>query len=338
MKKLRVGLNGFGRIGRAITRIASTNPAIDIVAINTAHSTPPSLAYALQYDSVYRMFQHEVTADEQGIAIAGKHIDCSRFADPLEIPWGESAVDVVVDCSGVFKTRLDLQKHLRESVKQVILTVPTDDESITHVVLGVNDEITTIREADILSNCSCTTNCAAILVKVLHDTFGVKTTLFSTTHAYTSSQSLADETGDKPTRARAAGLSIVPTTTGASKTISKVIPEIHAESIAGVAFRVPTPVGSITDMNCLLNTKCTVEDIHAAFMKAAKGPLANILAYQTVPLVSADYIGSPYSCTYDANYTQVANGNFVKVLGWYDNEWGYSSRVVDLLAKIAGLR
>lgn len=338
MTPIRIGLNGFGRIGRAITRIASEHPELDIVAINTASSKPPSLSYSLQYDSVYRRFGQRVSTNETGITIGKKHIACYTYRDPLEVPWDAHDVDIVVDCSGVFKTRLDLQKHLRGSVKKVVVTVPTDDPTIAHVVLGANHDQKGLLEEDIISNCSCTTNCAAILTKVLNDSFGVKNVLFSTTHAYTSSQSLMDETGSNPTRSRAANLSIVPTTTGASRTIAKVIPGLSADAIAGVALRVPTPVGSITDLNCQLARNVTVEDVHEVFLNASQTTLKGILAYETVPLVSSDYIGSPYSCTYDENYTQVVAKNFVKVMGWYDNEWGYASRVVDLLSLLFKLK
>lgn len=334
MRQLRVGLNGFGRIGRAIFRIASGKGHMNIEAINTSSTTPEQLAYTLAYDSVYRKFDKDVSAHKDGIQIGSKKIRSYNLRNPDEIPWGDHNIDVVIDCTGVFKTRDDLKKHLRDSVQKVIMCVPTSDESIPHVVLGVNDDTFDFKGTDILSNASCTTNCAAVMVKVLNDAFGIESGFLTTAHSYTSSQALVDDKADKETRGRAAAINIIPTTTGASVAVCKVT-SLESPQLAGVALRVPTPVGSITDMVCMLKKEVSIDDVHAAFQKASKGPLHGILAYEETPLVSSDYIGSPYSCTYDANYTQVLGGKHVKIFGWYDNEWGYSSRVVDLVDKLS---
>ncbi len=334
MKKLVIGLNGFGRIGRAFTRIAVDRNSFDIVAINTGKTPPNMLAYLLKYDSVYRTFNHDVKEENNGILIDGKKIESSNIRDPQDIPWEKYNVDVVVDCTGVFKTREDLKKHLKGSVKKVVLTAPTKDESIPMVVLGVNDKELDFETFDIISNASCTTNCAAPMFKVLHDSLKIVSGFLTTTHAYTSSQQLLDNTSKTYATSRAAALSIIPSTTGAAKAVAKIIPDL-AGKVDGMALRVPTPTGSFSDVSCVVEKQTTVEEINNLFKTASEESMKQIVGYATDTLVSSDYIGSSYSCIFDSNYTKVINGNLVKAFGWYDNEWGYSCRLVDLVEKLA---
>lgn len=333
MTPLRIGLNGFGRIGRAITRIA-LDRSLPIVAVNTAHTEASMMAYLLQYDSVYRTFHKPVRAKADGFIVGSQSITSFNDADPATIPWEKHGVNVVIDATGAFKKRDDLSKHLRGTVKKVILTAPTDDDTISHIVLGANDDKFDFEKEDIISNASCTTNCAAVMTRVLDDHFKIISGYLTTVHAYTSSQQLLDNSSDKKTRSRAATLSIIPTTTGAAAAVCKTT-SCEPGRLGAVALRVPVPTGSLTDMSVNVEKKTTALEIHEIFKKEAEGRLKGILRFEEEPLVSADFIGSPYSCIYDANYTQVLNGNFLKVFGWYDNEWGYSTRVVDLLEKLS---
>lgn len=305
----------------------------NIVAINTSSTKPPQLAYSLKYDTVYRTFKPTVEAKDDTIVVDGTPIKCYNHRNPEEIPWGDHNVDVVIDCTGVFKDREGLSKHIHDTVKKVILTVPPKEDSIKTVVLGANDSDFDFAGTDIISNASCTTNCAALMTEVLDKEFGIESGFLTTTHAYTSSQALVDAPQEKTTRGRAAALSIIPTTTGASKAVC-LVTSLEQKHLAGLSIRVPTPVGSLTDMVCLLKKEATIEAINAAFKKAAEGSMKGYLGYETVELVSSDYIGNSNSCTFDANYTDVVGGKLVKILGWYDNEWGYSSRIVDLVKKI----
>ncbi|MGB4966179.1 MAG: type I glyceraldehyde-3-phosphate dehydrogenase [Microgenomates group bacterium] len=334
MRKIAVGLNGFGRIGRAFTRIALQNPDIEIRAINTAHSKAPILAHLLKYDSVYRTLNTNVEAKGDKIVVGHREIACYNFKEPSEIPWDDHNIDVVIDCTGAFKTREDLQKHIKSTVQKVIVTAPVSDESIEHVVLGVNSDDFDFKGTDIISNASCTTNCAAIMTKVLDDAYGIKSAFLTTVHAYTSSQELLDDASKNETRSRAATLSIIPTTTGAASAICKTT-SCTPDQLGAIALRVPVPVGSISDMTCLLEKETSVEAINALFKEMSEGTMQRYLGYEKTPLVSSDYIGSPFSCTFDPNYTQVLNGNFVKIFGWYDNEWGYSNRLVDLVSLLS---
>ena len=336
MRQVRVGLNGFGRIGRAIARIAASKGHMNIEAINTSSTTPEQLAYTLQYDSVYRTFDKTVTANKDGITVDSKKIKAYNYRDPADIPWSDHNIDVVIDCTGVFKDRESLSKHLNGSVQKVILCVPTSDESIKHVVLGVNDHTFDFAGTDILSNASCTTNCAAVMTHVLDETFGIESGYLTTVHAYTSTQNLVDNKHTKTTRGRAAALSIIPTTTGASDAVCRVT-ELEQPQLGAGAVRVPTAVGSLTDMVCLLKQETSVDELNHVFQSMAETTLKGILDYSDTPLVSADYVGSPYSCTFDANYTSVVQGKHIKIFGWYDNEWGYSNRVVDIVARLGEL-
>lgn len=336
MKRLKVGLNGFGRIGRAFTRIALERDTFDIVAVNTRKTPPPMLAYLLKYDSVYRTFSKDVKSDETGILVEGKKMAATQFPDPASIPWETHGVDLVVDATGAFEKGEDLKKHLRGSVKKVILTAPAKDDETPHLVLGVNDKDIDLAACQVLSNCSCTTNCASPMFKVLDDNFKIVSGFLTTVHAYTSTQELLDDPAKSKERSRAAALNIVPSTTGAAKAVVKTLPRLKGK-IDGMAMRVPVPTGSFSDISVVVERETTVEEVNSAFRKASQNEMKGVLAYEEEVLVSSDYIGSPFSCTFDANYTKVIGGTFVKAFGWYDNEWGYSSRLVDLVEKFSNV-
>ncbi|OGK09337.1 type I glyceraldehyde-3-phosphate dehydrogenase [Candidatus Roizmanbacteria bacterium RIFCSPHIGHO2_01_FULL_35_10] len=345
MKRLKIGLNGFGRIGRAFTRIALKRKSFDLSVINTRKSSNKMMAYLLQYDSVYRKFEMNVKEESDGISVNGNKISTNLGDDPSQIPWEEYGVDVVVDATGAFETSEDLKKHVRGTVKKVILTAPSKparnathsvaggDDEMPHIVLGVNDDIVDFKGNSVISNCSCTTNSASPLFKVLDDNCKIVSGFLTTSHAYTQTQPLLDDTGKSPDRSRAAGLNIVPTTTGAAKAVAKTLPQL-AGKIDGMAIRVPVPTVSFSDVSAAVEKSTTVEEVNQKFKEASENSMKGILSYETEILVSSDYIGSPYSCIFDANYTKVINGNFVKVFGWYDNEWGYSNRLVDLVEKL----
>lgn len=335
MKRLKVGLNGFGRIGRAVTRIAVTRDTFDVVLINTRKSTNKMMRYLLQYDSVYRKFSRTVTEETDGLSIDGKRVATSLAAEPSSIPWEQYGVDVVVDATGAFEKKPELMRHMKGSVKKVILTAPSKDDETPHVVLGVNDSSFDFQNEPVISNCSCTTNSASPLFKVMDDNFKVLSGFLTTSHAYTQTQPLLDDPGKSPDRSRAAGLNIVPTTTGAAKAVVKTLPHL-AGKIDGMAIRVPVPTVSFSDVSIVTEKPTTVEEVNKKFKEASEGAMKGILAYETDVLVSSDYIGSPYSCIFDANYTKVIGGNLVKVFGWYDNEWGYSNRIADLVEKVSG--
>ncbi|HKJ67363.1 MAG TPA: type I glyceraldehyde-3-phosphate dehydrogenase [bacterium] len=333
---IRVGLNGFGRIGRTIMRAAKKgNADIDFVLINDL-TDPQTLATLLKYDSVHGRFPGEVSVSGQNLVIDGEEITVSSEKDPEKLPWKKLNVDVVIEATGVFRHREPLEKHLKAGAPQVVLTVPAKDKIDATIVLGVNDDILTGSE-QIVSNASCTTNCAAPLAKVLHDAFGISHGYMSTIHGYTMGQNLLDFPHKDMRRARAAALSVIPTTTGAAKAIGKVIPELDGK-LDGMAFRVPVPDGSIVDLAVNVEQSVTEADVHAAFKDAAEGALNGYLGYNEDPLVSADIIGDPRSSVYDAPLTKVIGGNFVKVSGWYDNEFGYSTRVMELAEKVVSLR
>lgn len=334
MKRLKVGLNGFGRIGRAFTRIALQRNSFDIALINTRKSANTMMAYLLQHDSVYRTYQKTVKAEEDGLSVDGKKIMTSQTPEPSQIPWESYGVDLVVDATGAFNTKQDLQSHIHGSVTKVILTAPSKDNETPHVVLGVNQDKIDFKQTPILSNCSCTTNSASPLFKVLDDHFKVVSGFLTTSHAYTQTQTLLDDIGKSPDRSRAAGLNIVPTTTGAAKAIVKTLPHLTGK-IDGMAVRVPVPTVSFSDVSALVERPTTIEEVNQKFKEASQQTMRGILAYEEEVLVSSDFIGSPYSCIFDANYTKVINGTFVKVFGWYDNEWGYSTRLVDLVETLA---
>jgi glyceraldehyde 3-phosphate dehydrogenase len=330
---VRVAINGFGRIGRAVFRIIAERPeaGIEVVAINDL-ADDDVLAYLLKNDSVMGRFAGEVhTAD--GVMTAGGHtVQMLMEPDPTKLPWGDLSVDVVVEATGIFRTREKAAMHIEAGAKKVILTVPAKDEVDATVVLGVNDD--SLEDDDeVISNASCTTNCLAPVAKVISDSFGLKRGVMTTVHAYTNDQRLADVPHADLRRARAATENIIPTTTGAARAVGLVLPEL-AGKLDGMAMRVPVPDGSIVDLVLEVEEDVTVEEVNAAMKAAADGELQGILQYSEEPLVSTDIIGNPYSSIFDANATQVMDRRFVKIVSWYDNEWGYSNRVVDLIELI----
>jgi glyceraldehyde 3-phosphate dehydrogenase len=331
---INVAINGFGRIGRLVLRRSLEVGGFDFVAINDLTS-PKTLAHLLKYDSVHGRFNGTVDVDGNDLIVNGDRLKVFAEKDPAKLPWGELGVEVVVESTGVFRKPEQLKTHLNNGAKKVILTVPADEKESkmdATVVLGVNDDILK-PEMKLISNASCTTNCLAPMVKVLHDNFKVKYGLMTTVHSYTNDQNLLDLPHKDLRRARAAAMSIIPSTTGAAKTIGKIITDLKGK-LDGTALRVPTPNGSITDFVCQLEKSVTVEEVNAAFKKAAETKMKGILEYTEDEIVSADIVHHPASCVFDAKSTMVMEGNMVKVLGWYDNEWGYSCRVVDLIQKI----
>ncbi len=328
---IRVGINGFGRIGRMVCKIMAERGGFDIVAVNDL-TDAKTMAHMLKYDSVHGIFKGEVSAEDNAIIINGKKIDFLSIKNPAELPWKKEDVQVVVESTGVFRERAKIAMHLEAGAKKVLLTVPAKDEIDNMIVLGVNPEA--LKPTDqIVSNASCTTNCLAPMVKVLNDTFGVERGLMTTIHAYTNDQRIVDMYHKDLRRARAAAENVIPTTTGAAKAVGKIIPELNGK-INGMAVRVPVPCGSLTDFVATLKTKVTKDQINGAFKKAAGSSLKGILEYSEEPLVSRDIIGNTHSCIFDSGSTMVIDDNLVKVVGWYDNEWGYSNRVVDLIEKL----
>ncbi len=334
MKKIKVAINGFGRIGRLTLKAVMDRDNVEVVAVNDLTNSA-TLAHLLKYDSVHGKFPAEVSAGDGVLIVGGKEIKVYDQKDPANLPWGELDVDVVVEATGVFRDREKISKHIQAGARKVILCVPskTADDVDATVVLGVNDH--DIKpEHQIFSNASCTTNCLAPVAKVLNDTFGIKQGLMNTIHAYTNDQIILDAPHKDLRRARAAAMSIIPTTTGAAKAVGLVIPELKGR-MDGYAMRVPTPDGSVVDLTVELAREVTKEDINNAVKQAAEGPMKGILEYCTDPIVSTDIIGNTHSSVFDSLLTQVINGTFVKVVSWYDNEFGYASRVADMIEKIA---
>ncbi|WP_017756369.1 type I glyceraldehyde-3-phosphate dehydrogenase [Calidifontibacillus oryziterrae] len=329
---IKVGVNGFGRIGRTVFRAASKNPNIDIVAINDL-TDANMLAHLLQYDSVHGTFESKVEVNGTNLVVDGKEVIVKAERDPAKLAWGELGIDVVIESTGRFTKREDAAKHLEAGAKKVVISAPAKNEDIT-IVMGVNDDKYEPANHHVISNASCTTNCLAPFAKVLNDKFGVKRGMMTTVHSYTNDQQILDLPHKDYRRARAAAESIIPTTTGAAKAVSKVLPELEGK-LNGMAMRVPTPNVSLVDLVVELEKNTTVEEINAALKEAAEGSLKGILYYSELPLVSRDYNGSPASSTIDALSTMVIDGNMAKVVSWYDNETGYSYRVVDLIDFIA---
>jgi len=329
--KIKVGINGFGRIGRLVFRIMESQNQFEVIQINDITSADV-LAYLLKYDSIHGKFDGEVSVKDNAIIVNGRTIKISAEKDPANLPWGTLGVDVVVESTGVFRKRAEIEKHLKAGAKKVLLTVPAKDEIDATIVLGVNDDA--LKATDkIVSNASCTTNCLAPVVKVLHEKFGVKHGLMTTIHAYTNDQRILDLPHKDLRRARAAAMSMIPTTTGAAKAVGKVIPELNGK-LDGFSIRVPTPDGSVVDLVAELKVPVTKDQVNAAMKEAATGKLKGILEYTEDPIVSVDIVGNPHSSIFDALSTMVMSGNLVKVVAWYDNEWGYSYRVVDLIKKM----
>lgn len=331
-EKIRIGINGFGRIGRNLFRLILTHENLEVVAINDV-ATAPTLAHLLKYDSIHGVLPKSVSSTGSSIIIDKKEVPVLNHGKPGEIDWSRHKVDIVVESTGKFKTRKELEHHLQKGVKKVILSVPPQDDSIKMVVLGVNEQILDGTE-DILSNASCTTNNAAPMLKIINELSGVKQAYITTVHSYTTDQSLHDQPHKDLRRARAAGQSIVPTTTGAAKALTRIFPNLN-EVIGGCGIRVPVANGSLTDMTLHVERETTIEEINAAFKNAASGKLKNILEYTEDPIVSIDINGNPHSCIFDAQMTSVVGGNFVKIIGWYDNEIGYSSRIIDLIYHVS---
>ena len=327
---IRVGINGFGRIGRQVVRAAKLqgNTGIDFVAVNDLTDTA-TLAHLFKYDSVHRTYPGTVTTSEKGISIDGDELAVFAEKDPAALPWKKLGVDIVLESTGRFTESAMAGKHLAAGAKKVIISAPAKNEDIT-IVLGVNGDKYDPAKHHIVSNASCTTNCLVPMVKVVRDAFGFVRGSMVTVHSYTNDQNILDLPHKDLRRARAAAVSIIPTTTGAAKATSLVIPEVKGK-IDGIALRVPTPDVSFTDLTVVVEKPVTVKEINAAFKAAAEGPLKGILQYTEEELVSSDYIGNPHSCILDAQSTNVVDGLLLKVSGWYDNEWGYASRCVDLI-------
>ncbi len=330
----RIGINGFGRIGRAILRVAAPRSDLEVVAINDLFPNR-ALAYLFQYDTVMGIFEGEILSDEESLTVNGRRIATTKERSPGKIPWRDLGVDVVIESTGVFRTRASLEPHLAAGAGRVVLTVPAKDEIDAMIVMGVNDD--TLRpEHRLVSNASCTTNCLAPIAKILHDRFGIEEGVMTTVHAYTNDQRLADVPHKDLRRSRAAAANIIPTTTGAARAVTKVLPALRGR-LDGMAVRVPVPDGSVVDLACRLSRPVSTEEVNAAVRAAAEGPLARYVEYSEVPLVSSDIVGNPHSAIFDALSTDAPGDAFVRVLAWYDNEWGYSHRVVDLVERLAAL-
>jgi glyceraldehyde 3-phosphate dehydrogenase len=330
---IRVGINGFGRIGRQVLRAAKEQRAdLDFVAVNDLTDTA-TLAHLFTYDSVHRSYKGTVTHDADSITIDGDRVRILAEKDPARLPWKDLGVDLVLESTGRFTKAEDAKKHVEAGAKKVIISAPATGEDIT-IVMGANHQRYDASAHTVISNASCTTNCLVPMVKVIREAFGFVHGSMTTIHSYTNDQSILDLPHKDLRRARAAAVSMIPTSTGAAKATSLVIPEVKGK-IDGVAIRVPTPDVSLTDLTCVVERPVTVAEVNAAFKAASEsGPLKGILGYSELPLVSVDYIGNPHSCVLDAMSTNVVNGTLVKISGWYDNEWGYSSRCVDLLRYI----
>jgi len=328
---VRIAINGFGRIGRSVYRLLAPQREIDVVAINDIAANEP-LAYLLRYDTVMGRFQLPVELEGDVLRAGEQRSRLVKGRKPSELPWRELGVDVVIEATGRFRKREELAGHLEAGAGKVLLTVPAKDEIDATIVIGVNDD--DLRpEHRIVSNASCTTNCLGPLAKVLDDGFGIVRGLMTTVHAYTNDQRLADWFHKDLRRSRAAGENTIPTTTGAARAVGKVMPKLQGK-LDGMAVRVPVPDGSIVDLVATLSREVTVEEINGAVERAAKGPMRGIVEYSREALVSCDIVGNPHSCIFDAPLTQVVNGRTVKVFAWYDNEWGYTNRVVDLLKRM----
>ena len=329
---VKVGINGFGRIGRNLLRAALNDPGIEFVAVNDI-TDPKTLAHLLKYDSVFGILAAEVAHGGDCITVNGKSIRVFKTKDPADLDWSSLGAEVVVESTGLFTKAEDAKKHLKGTVKKVIITAPAKGEDIT-IVLGVNERAYDPAKHHIISNASCTTNCLAPAAKVVHENFKILKGSMTTIHAYTNDQRILDLPHKDLRRARAAALSMIPTTTGAAKAIGLVIPELKGK-LDGYAMRVPTPDVSVVDLVSLVEKTTTAEEVNAALKKAAEGPMKGILQYVEEELVSKDFTGNPHSSMVDAGFTKVIDGNLVKVIAWYDNEWGYSCRVRDLIGFVA---
>ena len=333
MSKLKVGICGLGRIGRIVFRDLIERPDVEVVAFNITKDAA-TIAHLIKYDSVHGIFQGEVKVENGNLNVNGKPIAISTEKDIANIPWAKYGVDVVIEATGKFKTREQLEKHLQAGAAKVVLTAPakTASDVDATIVCGVNEEMIT-PNLQLVSNASCTTNCLAPVAKVLHEAFGIKRGFMNTIHSYTNDQIVLDSPHKDLRRARAAAISIIPTSTGAAKAVGLVLPAWQGK-MDGLAMRVPTPDGSIVDLTAELERDVTAEEVNSAMKSAAEGPLKGILEYTEDPIVSIDIVGNPHSSIFDAGLTKVMNGNFVKIMAWYDNEFGYSKRVADLACKL----
>jgi glyceraldehyde 3-phosphate dehydrogenase len=332
---LRVGINGFGRIGRLVFRALAKAPdEFDVVAINDL-ADPKHLAVLLKYDSVHGKFPGTVEAAEKALVVGGKSIPILTERDPANLPWKSLGCQIALESTGFFTSREKLQKHIDAGAERVILSAPAKDKLDATLVIGVNDHILK-PSMRIVSNASCTTNCLAPMAKVLHETFGIEKGLMTTIHAYTNDQRVADQIHEDQYRARAAAVNVIPTKTGAAKAVGEVIPELNGK-LTGFAVRVPVPDGSMTDLTAVVKKSVAKDEVNAAMKAASEGPLKGIIEYNTDPLVSSDIVGNPHSCIFVPDQTLVIEGNLVKVIGWYDNEWGYSVRTAELIGKLGAL-
>ncbi|MBZ6229329.1 type I glyceraldehyde-3-phosphate dehydrogenase [Streptomyces olivaceus] len=325
---IRVGINGFGRIGRNYFRALLEQGAdIEIVAVNDLGDTATT-AHLLKYDTILGRLKQEVSHTEDTITVGDRTIKVLAERNPADIPWGELGVDVVIESTGIFTKKADAEKHIAGGAKKVLISAPAKDEDVT-IVMGVNQDKYDPANHHVISNASCTTNCVAPMAKVLDENFGIVKGLMTTVHAYTNDQRILDFPHKDLRRARAAAENIIPTTTGAAKATALVLPQLKGK-LDGIAMRVPVPTGSVTDLVLELGREVTKEEVNAAFQKAAEGELKGIVEYTEDPIVSSDIVNAPASCTFDSSLTMVQDGKNVKVIGWYDNEWGYSNRLVDL--------
>jgi glyceraldehyde 3-phosphate dehydrogenase len=330
---VRIGINGFGRIGRNVFRAALGRPGLDFVAVNDLPTPTKTLAHLLKYDSILGTLDAQVSATDDAVVVNGKPLKVFTAKAPAEIPWDALGVELVVESSGVFTDKEKAAGHLTRGAKKVIITAPAKNEDLT-VVIGVNEGSYDSAKHHVLSNASCTTNCVVPLAKLIHERFRIERGYMTTIHSYTNDQRLLDLAHKDLRRARAAGLSMIPSTTGAAKMIGVVFPELKGR-IDGTAIRVPTPNVSLVDLSCQVEKETTVEEVNGVFKQAAQGPLRPIIEYCEEPLVSRDFNGNSHSCIFDATMTAVIDKRFVKAFGWYDNEWGYSNRVVDLIEYVA---
>ncbi len=330
---VKVGINGFGRIGRNVFRAAHAADAdLEFVAVNDI-TDAETLAHLLKYDSAFGRFPGEVQAGDGSITVDGNEVKVLAERDPADLPWGDLGVDVVIESTGLFRGRDEAAKHLEAGAKKVIITAPAKDPDVT-VALGVNfDQAYDAEKHDVISNASCTTNCLAPVAKVLHETVGIEHGLMTTIHAYTADQRLQDTPHKDLRRARAAAVNLIPTTTGAAKAVGLVLPELDGK-LNGISVRAPVITGSVVDLVCTVSRETSAEEINSAMRAAAEGPLDGILAYTEEPIVSTDIVGEPHSSVFDAEQTMVLDGTLVKTISWYDNEWGYSTRCVELAAMV----
>ena len=331
---VKVGINGFGRIGRLVYRAGLNHKDIQFVAVNDLPVGTKTLAHLLKYDSTFGILKEEVKSTDTSLLVNGRELKVISYKSPAEIPWKDLGVEIAVESTGIFTEREKAQGHIAAGAKKVIISAPANDADVT-IVIGVNDNMYEPKKHHLISNASCTTNCLAPMAKVLWDNFGIKRGLMTTIHSYTNDQKILDLPHKDLRRARAACLSMIPTSTGAAKAIGAVLPQLKGK-MDGYAMRVPTPDVSVTDLTCELEKATNVQEINAAFKKASQGAMGNVLEYSEAPLVSRDFIGNPKSCIFDSELTKVIDGSFAKIIGWYDNEWGYSCRIVDLIDFIAG--